>query len=165
MDRETTITDHDLRYDNDTIIIVRENIIKVFNRYNGVFTKCFHWICWSKWQKYFSLKWLKSASSCVRNQGAIHSTSKTHMRDRIFKFSPIHASVIYQNTWICWNCWIQWKFCSIQKNSSIGWVLIVAWLRKFKACVHPREILLDDRSKACKRKVQQHFQKILCTTV
>ena len=42
MDRETTITDQELKYDNDMIITVNENVIKVFNRYSGVFTKCFH---------------------------------------------------------------------------------------------------------------------------
>ena len=34
----------------------------------------------------------------------------THVRDRIFKLIPIHASVIYQIPWIRW---IQWKFRSI----------------------------------------------------
>ena len=29
-----------------------------------------------------------------------HSTSKTHVRDGIFKLSPIHVSVIYQFPWI-----------------------------------------------------------------
>ena len=42
--------------------------------------------------------------------GYYHSISKTHMRDRIFKLSPIYSSVIYQITWIHW---IEWQFCSI----------------------------------------------------
>ena len=31
-----------------------------------------------------------------KRPGCYHSASKTHVRDRIFKLSPIHASVIYQ---------------------------------------------------------------------
>ena len=34
-------------------------------RLNGIFPKCFQWI---QWQKYLSLKGLKHATSCVRNQ-------------------------------------------------------------------------------------------------
>ena len=49
------------------------------------------------------------ATSCARDQNA----RKTHLRDRIFKLSPIHASVIYQFPWIRLIHWIQWKFCSI----------------------------------------------------
>ena len=30
------------------------------------------------------------------------------MKDRIFKLSPIHASVIYQSPWIHWNHQMQW---------------------------------------------------------
>ena len=41
-------------------------------------------------------KGLEPATSCVRDPGCYHSASKTHMRDKIFKFSPIHVSVIYQ---------------------------------------------------------------------
>ena len=43
-----------------------------------------------------------------------HSASTTHVRDKIFKFSSIHASVIYLIPWIRW---IQWKFLSFRKNS------------------------------------------------
>ena len=49
---------------------------------------------------------------CKRPE-CFHSTSKTHVRDRIFTLNPIHASVIYQVPWICWIHRIQWKFCSI----------------------------------------------------
>ena len=52
----------------------------------------------------------KKAWTChllCKRPGCYHSTSKTHVRDRIFKLSPIHTSVIYQIRWI------QWKFCSI----------------------------------------------------
>ena len=48
-----------------------------------------------------------------KRPGCHHSTSKTHVRDRIFKLSPIHASVIYQIHWIPRIHWIQWKFCFI----------------------------------------------------
>ena len=44
-------------------------------------------------KKSLSLKGLESATSCVRDPGCYHSTSKTHVRDRIFKLNPIHASV------------------------------------------------------------------------
>ena len=42
-----------------------------------------------------------------------HSTSKTHVRDRIFKLSSIHASVIYQIPWIRW---IQWNPVVLREN-------------------------------------------------
>ena len=48
-----------------------------------------------------------------KRPGCYHCASTTHMRDRIFKFSLIHASVIYLILWIHWNHWIQWKFFSI----------------------------------------------------
>ena len=35
-------------------------------------------------------------TSCVRDQDAITVLACTHVRDSIFKLSPIHASVIYQ---------------------------------------------------------------------
>ena len=41
------------------------------------------------------LKMSPSHLLCKR-PGCYHSTSETHVRDRIFKLSPIHASVIYQ---------------------------------------------------------------------
>ena len=41
----------------------------------GVFPKCFHWI---QWQNYLSLKGLKPATSCVRDQGAT-TTPARHM--------------------------------------------------------------------------------------
>ena len=42
---------------------------------------------------------IKRARTCYllcKTPGYYHSTSKTHMNDRIFKLSPIRASVIYQ---------------------------------------------------------------------
>ena len=77
----------------------------------GVFSKCF--IEFSKFSdKIFviTVNGLKPASSCVRDQDDSHSTSKTHVRDGIFKLSPIYASVIYQIPRICWIHWIQRKF-------------------------------------------------------
>ena len=56
-------------------------------------------------KNYLSLKWL-----LYKRPICYHSPSKTPVRDRIFKFSPLHASVIYQIPWIHW---IQWKLCSI----------------------------------------------------
>ena len=41
-----------------------------------------------------TVKGFKSATSCVKFQGSYHSANKTHVRHRIFKFTPIHASVI-----------------------------------------------------------------------
>ena len=40
--------------------------------------------------------WLKYFSIDLQSKGSIHSSSKTHVRNRIFKFTLIHASVIYQ---------------------------------------------------------------------
>ena len=47
----------------------------------------------------------KRAQTCYllcNRLGCCHSTSKKHVRDRIFKLSAIHASVIYQIPWIQW---------------------------------------------------------------
>ena len=44
-----------------------------------------------------------------------HSACTTHVRDRIFKYSSIHASVIYLIPWIHW---IQWKCLLYRKNSN-----------------------------------------------
>ena len=41
-----------------------------------------------------TVKGLQPAIPGVRDEDG--TASKTHMRDSIFKFSPIHASVIYQ---------------------------------------------------------------------
>ena len=47
--------------------------------------------------------------------GCYHSACKTHVRDRIFKSTPIHASVIHQ---ITWNCWIHWIPVPFRENSN-----------------------------------------------
>ena len=52
-----------------------------------------------------------------KRPGCYHSTSKTHVRDRIFKLRPMHASVIYHIPWIHW---IHWKFYSIWENLQCG---------------------------------------------
>ena len=51
-----------------------------------VFPKCFQWIRWIQ---------------CKR-PGCYNSVSKTHVRDRIIKMTPIHASVIYQIPSVHW---------------------------------------------------------------
>ena len=42
-----------------------------------------------------TVKRLEPATSCVRDQDATTAPAKTHERDKIFKFTPIHASVIH----------------------------------------------------------------------
>ena len=54
------------------------------------------------------------AASCVREQDATTVPAK-HVRDRIFKFTLIHTSVIYQIPWICWIQWISVQF-KLQKT-------------------------------------------------
>ena len=52
-----------------------------------------------KQQPLKSLKGRSKVRTCrllCQRQGCSHSANKTHVRDRIFKLSPIHASVIYQ---------------------------------------------------------------------
>ena len=53
----------------------------------------FHWI---QSQQIFIItaKWIAPATSCEWDQ-EYHSASKTQVGDRIFKLTPIHASVIY----------------------------------------------------------------------
>ena len=61
----------------------------------GVFPKCFHWIQQIQWQKI--CHYSKRARTCYllcKRPGCYHSASKIHVRDRIFKSSPIHASLI-----------------------------------------------------------------------
>ena len=53
-----------------------------------------------------------SSNLLCERPACYHSASTTHVRDRIFKFSSIHASVIYLIPWI------QWKFLSFRKNSN-----------------------------------------------
>ena len=46
-------------------------------------------------KKYLSFKVLEISTSCVRDRGATTAPARFYVRDRIFKLSPIHASVIY----------------------------------------------------------------------
>ena len=43
-----------------------------------------------------TLKWARTCHLLPKRPGYHHSTNKTRVRDRTFKFSPIHASVMYQ---------------------------------------------------------------------
>ena len=76
-----------------------DQVVKCPNisRDNGVFPKCFHGI---PWQKIFVIKRTRTCHLLCKRPGCYHSTSKTHVRDRIFKLSPIHAWVVYQIPWI-----------------------------------------------------------------
>ena len=79
--------------------------------YIWVFPKCFHWIRWIQWQNI--CHYSKRAQTChclCKRPGCSHRTSKTHVRDRIFKLNPIQASVIYQIPWIRWIHWISDPF-------------------------------------------------------
>ena len=62
------------------------------NAFNGVFPKC----RWIQWQNHLSLKGLEPASFCVTDWDA----TTARARDRIFKLSPIHTSLIDQISWI-----------------------------------------------------------------
>ena len=66
--------------------------------------------------KIFVIKRAQTCRFLHGRRGCCHGTDKTHVRDRIFKLSPIHASVIYQIPWNQWIQWIQWKFCSIKEK-------------------------------------------------
>ena len=65
--------------------------------------------------------------------GCYHSASKTHVRYRIFKLTPIHASVINQIPWICWIHWISVPFREnsnqkqSQRKKTIGGALLPRW--------------------------------------
>ena len=52
--------------------------------------------------KIFVIKRVRTCHLLCKRRGCYHSTSKTHVRDRIFKLNLIHASVIYQISWIQW---------------------------------------------------------------
>ena len=76
-------------------------IVKI--KYSGIFPKGFHWIQRIRWQNI--CHYSKRAQTChllCKRPGCYHSVSKTHVRERIFKLSPIHALVIYQIPWIRW---------------------------------------------------------------
>ena len=43
---------------------------------------------------------LEPTTSCISNSGGYNSAIKTQVTERIFKLTPIHASVISHNPWI-----------------------------------------------------------------
>ena len=73
---------------------------KANDLHKGILPKCFYWIQQIQWQKYIVIKRAWTCNLLCRRQECYHSSSKTHVRDRIFQLSPIDASVIYQITWI-----------------------------------------------------------------
>ena len=54
-----------------------------------------------------------------KRPGWYYNTGKTHARDRIFKLSPVHASVIYQIPWI--HCPLPFRENSIFPGDGMGW--------------------------------------------
>ena len=56
---------------------------------------------------------------CTR-PGCYHSTSMTLVRNRIFKLSPVCASVIYQILWIWWS---HWSSAPFRKKSIVDFLL------------------------------------------
>ena len=47
-------------------------------------------------KKYLSLKGVPTCQILCKRPSCYHGTSKTHVSDRIFKLTPIHALVIYK---------------------------------------------------------------------
>ena len=64
--------------------------LNVFIKFNGVFPKCF------SLNSVNSVKKMPPSHLLCKRPAYYHSASKTHVKDRILKLSPIHASVIYQ---------------------------------------------------------------------
>ena len=58
-----------------------------------VLPKCFYWILWIQWQKIVFKKIFRTRQLLCKRPGCYHSASKTEVAERIFKLSPIHASV------------------------------------------------------------------------
>ena len=50
----------------------------------------------NEWQKILVIKRIRTCYFLCKGPGCNHSTSKKHVRDRIFKFISIQATVIYQ---------------------------------------------------------------------
>ena len=61
-----------------------------------VFPKCF------PWKNILVIKSFRTCHLLCMRLRCYHSASKTQVSERIFKLSPIHASVIYQIPWIHW---------------------------------------------------------------
>ena len=71
----------------------------IANDYIGVFPKCFSLNSLNSVTKNYDIKKdsnLPHSHLLCKRPACYHSASKTHVRDWIFKLSPIHASVIYQ---------------------------------------------------------------------
>ena len=86
--------------------------------YIGDFPKCF--TEFTEFSDKNICHYSKRARTChvlCKRPTCHHSSSKTHVKDGIFKLTPIHASVIYQIPWIRW---IHWKFCPFRKNSIVN---------------------------------------------
>ena len=76
--------------------------------FNRVFPKCF--IEFSDKNIFHYSTRAQSCHLLCKRIGCYYRTSKTDVRDNIFKLSLIYALVINQIPWIHW---IQWKFCFI----------------------------------------------------
>ena len=80
---------------NVDLFISRSHLEQIIEFFLSVFTQFTEFsdkiIC-----HYSEKKEFKPPNSCVRDLGCYRSTSKTQVRDRMFKLTPIHASVIYQ---------------------------------------------------------------------
>ena len=84
-------------------------------------------------EKYFCKKCVfePSISSVTCNKPACyHSARKTHVRNRIFRLSPIHASVTYQILWIHWIHWIPVPFRKNSNGSDSSLINQSVWRRK-----------------------------------
>ena len=83
-----------------TSLIFSSSVSGSVNILMWVFLEYFQWIQPIQWLNIFVIKRVRTCSlSC-----------KTHIRDRILKLTPIHASVIYQIQWIHWIYWISVPF-------------------------------------------------------
>ena len=74
-----------------------------------LFPKCFHW---NSVTKIFVIT-VKGAQTCHPAMSCVRDQDERHLRDKIFKLSPIHASMIYEILWICWIQWIPFRENSI----------------------------------------------------
>ena len=67
---------------------------------------------WIQWQRIFVNNIVWTCNFMLKRSKCFHITNKTQERDWIHKWTPIHASVIYQISWI------HWIFISIRENSN-----------------------------------------------
>ena len=103
------------------------------------FLKCFHWICWIQWKNICHYRKRARIYRLLHYRpGCYHSASKTHVRDRIFKLTPIHASVINQIPWIHWisvpfrdnstRVFPKWNRNSVNSANSENLIITEAWI-------------------------------------